>query len=166
MEGGSLYTPQGMPYIAWRIAREPFADLSGLGAREKGGRWNSPGAAVIYLSADAALPVLEMLVHLDLSLDLIPDDYVLMKVDLTAFANHPVDEWLEEGPLKVMNEDESRAFGDRWLAWARTPVLRVRSVIIPESFNLLLNPNHSLHLSKRDVAHRPFSFDPRLLDLP
>ena len=166
MEGGSLYTPQDMPYIAWRIAREPFADLSGLGAREKGGRWNSPGAAVIYLSADAALPVLEMLVHLDLSLDLIPDDYVLMKVDLTALATHPVDEWLEEGPLEVMNEDESRTFGDKWLAQARTPVLRVRSVIIPESFNLLLNTNHSLHLSKPDVAHRPFSFDPRLSDLP
>jgi RES domain-containing protein len=166
VESVSLYTPQGVPSSAWRIAREPFADLSGVGAREKGGRWNSPGAAVIYLSADAALPVLEVLVHLDLSPDLIPEDYVLMKVDLTALATHPVDEWLEEGPLEVMNEDESRTFGDRWLAQARTPLLRVRSVIIPESFNLLLNPNHRLHLSKSDVAHRPFSFDPRLLELP
>jgi hypothetical protein len=37
--------------------------------------------------------VLEMLVHLDLTPDLIPDDYVLMKVDLATLANHPVDEW-------------------------------------------------------------------------
>ena len=60
----------------------PFADLSGEGARLYGGRWNSSGRAMVYAASDAALAVLEVRVHLDLPPDLIPDDYVLLKLDL------------------------------------------------------------------------------------
>ena len=37
----------------WRLTRRPWADLSGEGARLHGGRWNSPGHAVVYLSEEA-----------------------------------------------------------------------------------------------------------------
>ena len=66
-----------------RICRKAHRALDGEGARLYGGRWNSPGEAVVYASATLALAALEYLIHLDSSeapLDLmairiaIPDD--------------------------------------------------------------------------------------------
>ncbi len=160
-EAGSSIAPCGE---AWRLTRKHWADLSGEGARLKGGRWNSPGHAVVYLSEDAALPVLETLVHLDLTPDLLPDDYVLMRVDLVALENAAPGSWLEEGPEGWISEADSRSFGDRWIEEARTPVLRVPSVVVPESFNSVVNMSHSLASNIPDPTHRPFAFDSRLFE--
>ena len=119
---------------AWRLARKPYADLSGEGARLAGGRWNSPGLPVVYLTAEASLALLEVRVHLDLPFDLLPADYVYMEVDLTGLAIE--DAGLPDGP------ELCRTLGDEWLASARTPLLRVPSAIVPFSSNILLNPRH------------------------
>ena len=149
---------------AWRLTRKRHADLSGEGARLIGGRWNSPGKAAVYLSEDAALPVLETLVHLDLTPDLLPDDYVLMRVDLSALENAVPGSWLENGPEDWIDEADCRSFGDQWIDEARTPVLKVPSVIVSESFNLVLNVDHARASNIPDPTSRPFRFDPRLLD--
>ncbi|WP_336799653.1 RES family NAD+ phosphorylase [Kaistia sp. MMO-174] len=138
--------------IAWRISRAPFADLSGTGARLYGGRWNSPGRALIYAAETAALAVLEVRCYLDLTPDLLPDDYVLTGIEIGAAAIETVD-GLPEAPQKV---------GDAWLAAARTPALRVPSFIVPESFNLLLNPAHPAAGDLKVASQRPFRFDARL----
>jgi len=138
--------------IAWRISRAAFADLSGTGARLYGGRWNSPGRAMIYAAEAAALAVLEVRVHLDLTPDLLPDDYVLTGIALDGLAVETLDT-LPEAP---------QALGDAWLAEARTPVLRVPSFIVPESFNLLVNPAHSAAAALSIANQRPFRFDERL----
>jgi RES domain-containing protein len=138
--------------IAWRISRAPFSDLSGTGARLYGGRWNSPGRAMVYAAETAALAVLEVRVHLDLTPDLLPDDYVLTAIECGA----PAIETVTALP------DDPRSFGDRWLAEARTPVLRVPSFIVPESVNLLLNPAHPDAGLFAVESQRPFRFDERL----
>ncbi len=154
--------PSDVPKAAWRLVRKQWADLSGDGARLAGGRWNSPGKAVVYLSEDAALPVLEALVHLDLQQDSIPDDYVLMRIDLTLLESDGPGSWLEVGPEDLTRPPESRAFGDRWIEEGRTPVLRVPSIVVPESLNLILNARHPLVSKIPKPADRPFEFDPRL----
>ena len=63
-----------------RLAREPFQDLDGEGARLHGGRWNSVGTPVVYTSSTLALAVLEMLVHVDPE-DL-PKDLVALRPDV------------------------------------------------------------------------------------
>lgn len=138
--------------LAWRLCREPFADLAGEGARRYGGRWNTAGRALVYAASSAALAVLEVRVHLDLPLELLPEDYVLMTIDLDDIA-------VEE--LTIMPADPA-GFGDEWLAEQRTPVLQVPSVLVPESPNLLLNPSHPDSVSARIVRHRRFAFDHRL----
>lgn len=138
--------------IAWRISRAPFADLSGTGARLYGGRWNSPGRALIYAAETAALAVLEVRVHLDLTPDLLPDDYVLTGIETGSAAIETI-EALPDAPHEI---------GDAWLAEARSPVLRVPSFIVPESFNLLLNPAHPEAAGFQTVRQRPFRFDARL----
>ena len=147
----------------WRLTRLPWADLSGEGALRHGGRWNSPGRPVVYLSEEAALPPLEVLVHLDLPPELLPPDYVLMRVDLSPLEQAAPGGWIENGPAQVLGQRESRAWGDRWIAEARTPVLRVPSVLIAESANLIVNVRHTLAASIPDPVRRAFAFDPRLL---
>ncbi|MEO3470995.1 RES family NAD+ phosphorylase [Roseomonas sp. CAU 1739] len=136
---------------AWRLCRRPFADLSGEGARRFGGRWNSPGRAMVYAADHPALAVLEVRVHLDLPAELLPADYVLMRLALP----DPV-ETLPALPV------DPRAAGDAWLAEARAPVLRVPSVLVPAASNLLLNPAHPAAASARIDAIDAFAFDPRL----
>ena len=68
--------------IAWRLCRRPHATLDGEGARRFGGRWNSPGRPVVYLADHPALAAFEVRVHLDLPFELLPSDYVLMRVDV------------------------------------------------------------------------------------
>ncbi len=137
----------------WRLTRRPFADLSGEGARLFGGRWTSPGRPSVYLSEDPALTVLEVRVHLDLPFELLPDDYLLLRVDLPD--GLPVQ---DIGRLAA----EPRLHGDAWLAATATALLRVPSAIVPESRNLLLNPRHPDAARAVIGYSRPWRFDPRL----
>ncbi|WP_259780681.1 RES family NAD+ phosphorylase [Aestuariispira ectoiniformans] len=148
----------------WRLTREKYADLSGEGARRKGGRWNSRGKAMVYLSAEASLPLLEILVHLDVPPDLLPQDYVLMRVDLEPLAKSNPDIWLEVGPTDVLEDKASKDFGDQWLEEERSPLLQVPSVIVQEANNLLLNPAHPAVTALAKPILRPFDFDHRLFN--
>jgi RES domain-containing protein len=107
---------------------------------------------MVYAAGDAALAVLEVRVHLDLPPDLLPDDYVLVKLDLSGL---PVED-LADLPA------DPRAFGDQWLDQSRSPVLRVPSFIVPDASNFLLNPAHPQAARAKIVSANPFAFDPRL----
>jgi RES domain-containing protein len=136
----------------WRLCRRQYADLTGEGARRRGGRWNRPGRAVVYLAEHPALAASELRVHLDLPFELLPADFVLMRVALPdrAAARHDT---LPEATAAV---------GDAWLAGARSAALRVPSVLIPHAWNVLLNPRHRDAEQARIVTVEPFGFDPRL----
>jgi RES domain-containing protein len=95
---------------------------------------------------------LEVRVHLDLPPELLPDDYVLMTIDVRGLPTEEVT-YMPAAP---------QAYGDVWLREQRTPVLKVPSAIIPESPNLLLNPNHPAATDARVTETRRFEFDPRL----
>ncbi|KRE23963.1 hypothetical protein ASE66_01465 [Bosea sp. Root483D1] len=136
----------------WRVARAAFADLSGEGARLYGGRWNSPGWPVVYTAENPALAILEVRVHLDLTPELIPDDYVLIEI--------------ETGPASIGEGDpaalEPQALGDAWLAAGATALLKVPSFIAPRSFNVLVNPRHPDAVGIKVLTTQPFNFDRRL----
>ncbi len=70
-----------MPLETYRICDSKYAeDLSGNGARIYGGRWNSKGTPVIYLSDSKALAVLELLVHT--SINLLPQNLTLITLTI------------------------------------------------------------------------------------
>jgi RES domain-containing protein len=137
--------------IVWRLCRLAHADLSGDGARLYGGRWNPPGNAVVYTACSAALAVLEVRVNLDLPFDLLPEDYALVEIDLGGLGVETV----------AAIPEDTKKFGNEWIAKNRTPVLRVPSVIVPEH-NFLLNPKHPEAGQARIIGTRPFRFDARL----
>ncbi|MGH7717478.1 MAG: RES family NAD+ phosphorylase [Gemmatimonadaceae bacterium] len=148
----------------FRLCRVAYKDLDGEGARLYGGRWNSPGRPVVYMSSTLALAALEYLVHVDPSdvpADLIalaisiPDDVVIQTVDATA---------LPSGWAHRAGGPQCQEIGDRWLAAGSAAVLRVPAAPIPEESNLLLNPPHPDATRFEIVAERPFVYDPRLTD--
>ena len=60
---------------AWRIAKRAYAlDRQGTGARQSGGRWNSPGVAAVHAGLTPEIAAMEKLVHTG---DILPQDLVL-----------------------------------------------------------------------------------------
>ena len=106
---------------------------------------------MVYLAEHPALAALEVRVHLDLPLELIPDDYVLMRINVP---DAPLD--LPETP------SDTAKYGDAWLTGLRGPALRVPSVLVPHAWNILLNPRHPDAERAFVSAAEAFKFDPRL----
>ena len=147
--------------ILWRLAKARYAETAfdGEGARLYGGRWNSPGRAVVYLAGSLALAALEILVHVKSQGEL--EGYIKIRVEASEGLTNDV-EVLPEHWRQGRAPNETRATGDRWLELGDTPLLRVPSVVIPEEHNYLLNPQHP-DFSKLTIGEtEPFSFDPRL----
>jgi RES domain-containing protein len=57
----------------------------------------------------------------------------------------------------------TRAAGDQWLSSGRTALLRVPSVIVPATWNVLLNPRHPESRQVRVIRVHLHTLDPRLL---
>ncbi len=148
-----------------RIARAPHADLDGRGGEYANGRWHTKGQRIVYCSATASLAILEILVHLDLPPELMPDDYVRMEIavpdDVEVRAIESDD--LAKGWRDADGETKCRFLGDAWLASRESAVLMVPSSIIPVERNALINPLHSdsKRISLEEI--HPFAFDERLL---
>ena len=150
-----------MALTLWRLTKARYAQTAfdGEGARLYGGRWNSPGRAVVYLAGSLALAALEILVHVKSQSEL--EGYVKIRVEAPEGLTGEIPS-LPENWQQGRAPDETKAIGDRWLGAGETPLLRVPSVVIPEEYNYLLNPQHP-RLGELTVGEaEPFSFDPRL----
>lgn len=141
----------------WRLARRRYAALNGEGARRFGGRWNSPGQAVVYTSEHLSLAVLEIIVHLELNLDEFPEDYVKIAIEIPDTIS------IDRVATLPKHDSEMLELGSRWVETQRTVVLMVPSVVVPEEFNVLLNAGHPDFRNINAAASRQFRFDPRLL---
>jgi RES domain-containing protein len=144
--------------------QRPYAAkaFTGEGARIAGGRWNSPGMAVVYTASSASLAILEMLVHLQ-SQELLKR-YVLVEVTFAEALVTVVEPrslgktWRKSPPPAA-----AQRVGDDWLAGTGSAVLRVPSVIVPAEYNYLLNPAHP-DFGKITVGPKqPVQLDPRLI---
>lgn len=155
-----------MSVALWRIAAVTLHytpdDLPGAGARVTGGRWNSVGNAVVYTSESIALALHETVVHLRAAG--LPLNRYLVRIDVPAevwaartILSHPPVGWdaLPHGLPSV------RA-GDAWLADAGTALMAVPSAIIPEEFNVLVNPQHPDARRLQATMLRLWRYDGRL----
>ena len=148
---------------AWRITKRKHTKtaFSGSGARKYGGRWNSPGTAIVYTSETQSLAVLEMLVHLD-GPDLL-QEYVLIGVEIEESLLRDLDpsvlphNWrTDPAPLAL------RKIGDEWAVARSSVALRVPSILLPGESNVLFNPAHTDFARLVIDKALAFSFDPRL----
>lgn len=124
--------------VLWRISNHP--SLAGEGALRTSGRWHTRGKRVVYCAQNPAAALLEILVHFEIEIRDLPARYRLLKIEVpddvrierVTFGELPGD-WSER-------TDVTRAIGDTWLARGSTALLSVPSAIVPETFNVLLNP--------------------------
>ena len=150
-----------MPLL-WRISNYP--SLSGEGGLHYAARWHSAGHRVVYLAESPAGALIEALVHLELDEIDWPRTYQLMQVE------YPADlrvDTLKPTPAKSWKTSPAatRKVGDEWLIAGRSALARVPSVILPETWNVLLNPGHPDAKQLRIVRTIRAEYDPRLLGL-
>jgi RES domain-containing protein len=146
--------------ILYRLVRCNYADLSGTGSRLFGGRWNSEGRSLVYLTSSRSLGVLEALAHLNPTN--LPIDYCMMTIeapdnilviDLKALPKN----WHE-----FPEPNSLKQFGNAFLQENKYLFLKVPSAIVQEEFNYLMNPLHPKATEVKVLSVQPFHFDPRL----
>lgn len=143
----------------FRITRSEYKnDLSGIGAYYNGGRWNTPGNAMLYTSSHRSLAMLEILVHWQKTIP--PPDYVVVVIFVPdALANahtiYTTPDWQE-------NEYWSKSAGDSWLKEKNELLMRVPSVVVNSEYNYLMNPLHPDVALIKVIHVEPFEFDTRL----
>lgn len=146
--------------ILWRLtAPEHAPGLDGEGARLWGGRWNSPGTAVVYTAGSLALALLETWVHLPPAMRrrgaLPPRVSVEIELpDSISMETAEMPDWSDTQAL--------RRFGDEWARSRRSCALSVPSAVIPPERNVILNPVHPDMRLVEVRATVPFTFDPRM----
>jgi hypothetical protein len=94
---------------------------------------------------------------LDLPFDLLPNDYVMMGIDLSGLA-----EPIPEVDPAAASESNTQAIGDTWLRDKSSAVLRVPSVLAPRGRNFLINPLHPEARAITISEIENFEFDGRL----
>ena len=128
--------------------------LSGEGAHEWGGRFNSPGVRAVYCESMLSLAALEILVHAP-RVAILPE-YRFLEVQVPDRAiEHIADEDIAE---------DTSVLGDELLGADGIFGFSVASFVIPQERNVVLNPDHPDFASL--VTHgdvEPFMLDERLL---
>ena len=152
----------------WRIGADTpdyeAHDLSGTGAERSGGRFNHLGTPMVYASTSRALACLETLVHL--ARQPLPLNRYLVELTLPAAA------WAAAttlDPDALVGWDAAPAgrasldWGTRWAGGGASLLARVPSVIVPEEFNVLINPAHAAIATVQARKVRRWLYDARLV---
>jgi RES domain-containing protein len=146
--------------LLWRISNH--VTLDGAGGRKASHRWHTRGRPIVYCAPNPATALLEVLVHLEVALEDLPLQYRFLKIEIP---NESAMERVESDHLPSGWQSEptvTRHLGDTWLQSRRTALLEIPCVLVPETFNVLLNPLHPdaerIHIAA--VVEHPL--DPRL----
>jgi RES domain-containing protein len=150
---------------AYRIASHTrdyaATDLSGAGAAAVGGRWNRVGTPMVYASPTISLAVLETMAHLGsgnlpLNRYIVALDIPARVFDAAVVADPPAG-WDAE-PASLTSLD----LGEAWAKSGASAILRVPSVIVPEEWNILVNPLHRDAKRINAVILRKQQYDRRM----
>jgi len=148
--------------LLWRISNH--LSLAGDGALRTPGRWHTRGRRVVYCAQSPAAALLEILVHFEIDIQDLPVRYRLLKIEV------PDDVHVERvSPERLPagwpeQTEVTRALGDDWLAKGSAALFSVPSAIVPETFNVLLNPAHQDAKRIVIVQAGEHAIDPRLLE--
>jgi RES domain-containing protein len=151
--------------ILWRIATETrkyaATDLSGSGAALNPGRWNDLGQPALYTAPSIAIAVLETAAHVDTGG--LPLNRFLVEIEV------PDDAWAARESLDVKRlppewaaipaGKASVSTGSAWIDSARTLILVVPSVFVPEESATVVNPAHAAAGKMKARVVRAFEYD-------
>ncbi len=148
---------------AFRIVKRTHAltAFTGEGARAYGGRWNYPGIPMVYAAHTRALAALESLAHFGgaerrmafVTFAIEIPDPLAIHLDAAALPR----DWRSGEPGA-----STQRLGSEWQLSGTSAALVVPSVLVPQEFCVLLNPDHP-DIDRIMVSYpEPFEFDGRL----
>ena len=127
----------------FRIAKAGHInDLTGVGARIYGGRWNHKGTSVIYTSKNRSLATVEYLVHVPLSI--VPTNLRIACLEIPNRIT-PKEISIPDLPPKwryYPAPPESAELGTKWALANDSLLLRIPSAVVEDEYNILINPMH------------------------
>jgi RES domain-containing protein len=129
----------------WRLVRAAHLALDGAGPLKHGGRYTSPGRAVVNFASEPGLAVLVALRYLPRDLAGVPDDYLLGWTEVDAVPER-------------LSADETRSEGDAWLASNRSLLAAMPSKVLPEADIVMMNPLYPAAARVPPLVTRPFHF--------
>jgi RES domain-containing protein len=148
--------------VLWRISN--YVSLDGVGGLYTSGRWHTRGRAVVYCSLNPSTCLLEVLVHLEIDAEDRPKKFRLLKLESPDTISTTIvrpDDLPPRWPDDLLS---TQRMGDRWLFGRSSLLLKIPSILVPETWNALINPMHpeAALLSISAVYENPF--DTRLFE--
>ncbi|MGC9199648.1 MAG: RES family NAD+ phosphorylase [Acidobacteriaceae bacterium] len=152
--------PESDPVILWRVSN--YQSLDGLGGLYVAGHWHTKGHPVIYCTRNPATALLETLVHIEIDLEDQPRQFQMLKIEgpdslsiETIAPDFLPRHWAEDPTI-------TQTIGDQWLTRKRSLLLQVPSVLVSETWNVLVNPQHSERRRLKITKILQHPFDARL----
>jgi len=137
------------------------SDLSGAGAKLFGGRWNSIGIPMLYMTSSRALAALEVLAHLTPIQD--PEDFCITVFDVPESSIEEIERnLLPENWNSYPAPSSLKKKGDAFVKSNTALLLKVPSAIIEDEYNYIVNVDHPLVSEIKILSSKPFIFDKRL----
>lgn len=133
----------------WRLVKAGQRKLDGEGARRYGGRYCSPGLAIVPFASEAGLAVLVRLRYLDGPAQACEDAFELGWTEIDAQAERVPEELDPAGRV---------AFVDAWAHEQRSLLAALRSAVLPEADVILMNAEHPQAALVAPLQVRSFSF--------
>lgn len=149
--------------IVYRLSKSKYSgDLSGRGAEQSGGRWNSKGTAMVYTSQSRALCTAEIAVHTPLGN--IPEDYEIVSIFIPddALTLEIPDNKLPKDWRSFPHSRETQEIGDIFVYERKFLVFKVPSAVVQGEYNYLINPGHREFDTIKVQSTESFNFDERL----
>jgi RES domain-containing protein len=146
--------------ILWRVSN--YSSLDGVGGLYVSGRWHTKGHPVVYCTLNPATALLESLVHMEIDAEDRPERFQVLRIE------GPDTLSVEEIKPSALpsNWVEDLAFtqnvGDGWLSETGSLLLKVPSVLVPETWNVLVNPLHAEASLLKVTMRYEHPFDARL----
>jgi RES domain-containing protein len=144
----------------WRISN--YEGLDGVGGLLVSARWHTKGHPVVYCTMNPATALLETIVHMEIDSDDRPEHFRVLRIEGPDSLSVEKIEADSLPPNCVEDMNATQAIGDRWLSERRSLLLQVPSVLVPETWNVLLNPQHSEIGLLKITATYNHAFDARL----
>lgn len=110
---------------------------------------------MVYTAEHPALSAMEVLVHMNMDMDDLPD-YVLLEILI------PDDLSMDTFDVDPSDSQMCLDHGTSWLNDGKNAVAKAPSVLMPKSYNYLINPQHEDASSITVQSEQPFVFDGRL----
>jgi len=105
-----------------------------------------------------------VLVRLELDPTRLPQSYKLLKLEAPDDVGVKTLERKRLPRHCMADEIVTHTIGDEWLASASAALLRVPSAVVPETWNVLLNPQQDDARRSKVIWHKSYPWDRRLFE--